>query len=136
MIKHISVTTTQRIECINILDQLQRLVEEIKLKDGILLVYVPHTTCAITINEGCDPTVFQDILFKLTDVFPVDDTYVHPEGNSDAHLKAALMGNQRFMFVHDGQIVKGTWESIFLLEFDGPRTRRIFVHYIRTREKE
>lgn len=130
MIANLSLKTTQKVQCVNIIDKLNDVISENKLKNGVLLIYVPHTTAALTINEGCDPDVFRDIVEKLEHVFPQSYTYHHQEGNSEAHIKSSIIGNQRFVFVQNGQIIKGTWESIFFMEFDGPRNRRIIVNFI------
>ncbi len=133
MMTNLSIKSTQKVQCINITEKLNEVINENKIKNGVLLIYVPHTTAALTINEGCDPDVFRDIVEKLDQVFPQSYSYHHQEGNSDAHIKASIIGNQRFVFVQNGQIIKGTWESIFFMEFDGPRNRRVIVSCIPTK---
>lgn len=132
MIVNISITSSQKVQCINISEKLDEVASELQLTEGILFIYVPHTTCALTINECCDPDVFQDIIEKLDHIIPQSFNYHHCEGNSEAHIKSAIIGNQRFVFVHNSKIVKGSWEGIYLMEFDGPRNRRILVNAIKT----
>jgi secondary thiamine-phosphate synthase enzyme len=91
------------------------------------VVYVPHTTAGVTINEGADPAVCQDILKKLNDLVPANAGYRHMEGNADSHIKASLMGSSVTVLMEDGRLVLGTWQKIFFCEFDGPRSRKAFV---------
>jgi secondary thiamine-phosphate synthase enzyme len=97
--------------------------------NGTVTVFVPHTTAGITINENSDPDVIRDILKKLEEMVPKDDGYKHSEGNSDAHIKASLMGSSVQVIAKDGKLVLGTWQGIFLCEFDGPRMRKVLMHY-------
>ncbi|MFA4910481.1 MAG: secondary thiamine-phosphate synthase enzyme YjbQ [Desulfobacteria bacterium] len=125
-----SVKTAQRTEMLDITRQIQKAVTESKVRDGICCVFVPHTTAAVTINENADPNVARDILMKLGKVIPPDDKYSHTEGNSDAHIKTSLVGSSETIIVEDGKLVLGTWQSVFLCEFDGPRSRRFLVKII------
>jgi len=97
------------------------------IKDGICHLFVPHTTAAITINENADPDVPRDILTVLDRLVPISDNYRHTEGNSAAHVKASLFGPSQTVFIKEGGLVLGTWQSIFFCEFDGPRSRRVSV---------
>jgi secondary thiamine-phosphate synthase enzyme len=97
------------------------------IKEGICHLFVPHTTAAITINENADPDVPRDILTALDRLIPLSDRYRHAEGNAAAHIKASLFGTSQTVFIKDGNLVLGTWQSVFLCEFDGPRTRRVLV---------
>jgi secondary thiamine-phosphate synthase enzyme len=97
------------------------------IKDGVCFVFVPHTTAAVTINENADPDVVHDILSTLSKLVPYKDNYRHIEGNSDAHVKASLMGNTATVIVSNGDLVLGTWQSLFFCEFDGPRRRRLMI---------
>ncbi len=97
------------------------------MAEGICTVYIPHTTCGVTINENADPSVRQDIIMELNKVIPFDDGYRHLEGNSAAHIKASLMGASVCIPVSGGQMLLGTWQGIYLCEFDGPRTRSVIV---------
>lgn len=104
-----------------------REVEGSGLKEGLCLVFVPHTTAGVTINEGADPSVRQDILDFLTRLVPASGNYRHSEGNSDSHIKATLVGSSVSIPIEKGRLALGTWQSIFFCEFDGPRSRRVIV---------
>ncbi|MGR3218543.1 MAG: secondary thiamine-phosphate synthase enzyme YjbQ [Candidatus Anammoxibacter sp.] len=125
MIKQLTIKTTKRNEFIDITSQVQDLVGEVP--EGVVTVFVPHTTTGITINENADPDVLRDILKKLEELIPQQDNYSHMEGNSDAHIKASLFGSSVRVIVKDSQLLLGTWQSIFFCEFDGPRTRKFYV---------
>lgn len=124
----IPVRTSQREQFVNITSEVQRVVTESGVQDGVCVVYVPHTTAGITINEGADPSVVRDILTKLRQLVPPNDDYSHLEGNADAHIKASLMGSSQRVLVRGGRLMLGTWQAIFFCEFDGPRSRRVWVH--------
>ncbi len=128
--KELRVSTGQRSELIDITAQVREAVVEQGVRDGVCWVFVPHTTAAVTINEGADPAVRKDIVAELDKVIPLDDGYSHLEGNSAAHIKTALTGSSEAIFVKDGSLVLGTWQSIYFCEFDGPRTRRVLVKVI------
>jgi len=128
MLKEISVRTNSRNELVDITGKVRDAVKDVK--DGIAIVYVPHTTGAVTINEGADPSVKQDILRKLSELVPEGDNYRHAEGNSDSHIKTTLVGSDVRVFVENGELVLGTWQSIFFCEFDGPRSRKVLVKVI------
>ncbi len=125
MIKQFTIQTSRRNEFIDITAQIQDLVEGVS--EGVATVFVPHTTTAVTINENADPAVPRDILKKLEELIPQQDNYSHMEGNSDAHLKASLLGSSVRVIIKDGQLLLGTWQAIFFCEFDGPRTRKFYV---------
>ncbi len=127
MIKQFTIQTSRRNEFIDITAQIQELVEEVS--EGVATVFVPHTTTAITINENADPAVPRDILKKLEELIPQQDNYSHMEGNSDAHIKASLLGSSVRVIIKDGQLLLGTWQAIFFCEFDGPRTRKFYVQF-------
>ncbi len=123
-----SVKTTRRCEFVDITAQVASLVETSGVAEGVAHVYVPHTTCGITINESADPTVAADILMYLDELVPRDHPkYRHAEGNSDAHIKASFLGSSVTVFIEAGRMLLGTWQGLFLGEFDGPRTRRVIV---------
>ncbi len=123
-----SVKTTRRSELIDITAQVASVVEASGLAEGVAHVYVPHTTCGITINEAADPSVAADILMYLDELVPRDHPkYRHAEGNTDAHIKASFMGSSVTVFIEGSRLLLGTWQGIFLGEFDGPRTRRVIV---------
>ncbi len=122
-----TVRTNARCEMIDITDKIETLVRESGLRDGICHVFVPHTTAALTINENADPDVPRDILDSLDRVVPLSNRYRHAEGNAAAHVKASLLGASQTVFVENGRLVLGTWQSLFFCEFDGPRTREVLV---------
>ncbi len=127
MIKQLTIKTSKRNEFIDITPQVQDLVGEIS--EAVVTIFAPHTTTGITINENADPDVPRDILKKLEALIPQRDNYSHMEGNSDAHIKASLFGSSVRVIVKDSQLLLGTWQSIFFCEFDGPRTRQLYVQF-------
>ncbi len=127
MMQEISIRSRNREEFINIDSQIRDVISRSGKEEGVLTVFVPHTTAAVTINENADPMVVRDILYKLGDLIPKRDKYRHMEGNSDAHLKASLCGNSERILASGGKPVLGTWQSVYFCEFDGPRTRRVIM---------
>jgi secondary thiamine-phosphate synthase enzyme len=125
--KILAIRTGSRTELIDVTGQVQDAVEALGLNDGLVLVYVPHTTAAVTINEGADPAVRQDVLSVLNQIVPWDFGYRHLEGNSPAHIKATLVSSGVQVIVEEGQLRLGTWQRIFFCEFDGPRQRKLWV---------
>ena len=125
--KIITASTTQRIDLIDITAQVQKVVTETTIENGIVIVYVPHTTCGITINEGADPDVVRDIKYQLEKLIPYQQGYLHMEGNADSHIKTCLVGSSENIIIEKGELVLGTWQSIFLCDFDGPRTRKVYI---------
>ncbi len=123
----LTIKTHAQTEMIDITGQVQQLLDDQKFKDGICMIYVPHTTAAVTINESADPSVREDIMMVLNQMVPWKAPYRHLEGNSPAHVKTSLIGASEVVQVKDGRLVLGTWQGIFFCEFDGPRTRRINV---------
>lgn len=127
MIRQFTLQTSKRNEFIDITARIQDMIEEVS--EGVITVFSPHTTTAITINENADPDVPRDILKKLEELIPQRDNFSHMEGNSDAHIKASLFGSSVRVIVKDGKLLLGTWQSIFFCEFDGPRTRNFFLQF-------
>ncbi len=125
--KKLSVRTSSQIEMLDITSQIEKIVKESGVTEGVCYLFVPHTTAAVTINEGADPSVKTDILKGLDKNIPLDDNYQHQEGNSAAHIKASIIGSSEVVPVESGSLVLGTWQSIFFCEFDGPRTRTVLV---------
>jgi len=123
----ISVKTHTRIDMVDITSSVQNEISKAGVTDGICVVYVPHTTAGMTINEGADPDVCQDMIKKFTDLVPPDAGYRHMEGNSDSHIKTSIIGSSVTVIVEDGRLVLGTWQKIFFCEFDGPRSRKVYV---------
>jgi len=128
--KRLSIVTTNRIEIADITALIRQAIRDSGVLRGICTIYVPHTTSAITINENSDPAVKEDLTNILNKVVPADNKYLHTEGNSDAHIKASLIGASQTILVENGKPVLGTWQSIFFCEFDGPRTRSVLVKII------
>ena len=122
-----SVKTSARNEMVDVTSSVQKEISKAGVSNGICVVYVPHTTAGITINEGADPAVCRDIIGKLNDLVPPDAGYRHMEGNADSHIKASLMGSSVSVIVENGRLVLGTWQKIFFCEFDGPRSRKVYV---------
>jgi secondary thiamine-phosphate synthase enzyme len=125
MIDTIKVTTSTRVELTDITAEVVRAIGRLGLTEGHLMIYVPHTTAGVTINEAADPSVATDIEDVLARLVPAGAGYRHAEGNADAHVKASLMGSSVLVRVESGRPVLGTWQGIFFCEFDGPRTRRV-----------
>ena len=123
----INVKTRTRIDMVDITSSVQKEISKSGTSDGICLVYVPHTTSGITINEGADPAVCHDIMEKLNELVPANAGYRHMEGNADSHIKASLVGSSVLVLVENGRLVLGTWQRIFFCEFDGPRSRRVYL---------
>jgi len=124
-LKTVTVKTEQPQQVIDITQTVRMVVRESGVTRGICRVFVPHTTAAVTINENTDPNVKQDLLNILETMIPSKGKYLHNEGNAHAHAKTSLVGSSLFVFVESGQLVLGTWQSVYLCEFDGPRTRNV-----------
>ena len=123
----LKVKTTSRTEFVDITADVENLVRSAGLKDGLCLLYVPHTTAAVTINESADPSVKADVLMVLNDIIPWEAAYRHLEGNSPAHIKSSLVGASELIAIEKGRLALGTWQGIFFCEFDGPRSRKVHV---------
>jgi len=124
------IQTTKPQQFIDITAKVAEEVRKSGVQDGIAVVYVPHTTAGVTINEDADPDVVHDIIATLNKTYPVHGDYVHMEGNSHAHIKASLMGSSCTVIIQDGRLMLGTWQGIYFCEFDGPRNREFFVKVI------
>lgn len=122
-----AVTTNSTTELVKIDHLIQKAINESGVKDGFCQVFVPHTTAAVTINEGADPSVVSDILKELNKVIPFHDNYIHSEGNSAAHIKSSLIGCSISLIVEKGMPKLGIWQSVFFCEFDGPRKRKVWI---------
>ena len=125
--KELTIRTKKKSEFIDITQDVRAYVSHSKVQDGLCLVYVPHTTAGLTVNENADPHVKGDILNYLSTYIPRDGDYKHMEGNSDGHIKSSLMGVSQTFFIENGQILLGTWQGIYFCEFDGPRNRTVFI---------
>lgn len=122
-----AVQTTRRVMVVDITDRVAEARRELSLERGALLVFVPHTTAGVTINENADPSVRADLLMTLDRLVPETLPYTHAEGNADAHVKASLMGSSVLVPVVDGRLALGTWQGVYFTEFDGPRRRHVWV---------
>ena len=120
-----SVATGSRMEFVDITSKVQQEVARSGIGEGICYIFNPHTTAGLTINEGADPAVRDDIVAVLRKVIPHDHPYRHMEGNSPAHIMASLMGSSLTVLIENGRLVLGTWQKIFFCEFDGPRSRKV-----------
>lgn len=127
--KEISIKTNARFAMMDITSAVQKIIREQQIESGVCLVYTPHTTAAITINENADPDVPHDILAALDRAVPLSANYRHAEGNSAAHVKSSLVGASELVIIENGRLVLGTWQSIFFCEFDGPRTRKVYIKF-------
>lgn len=126
-LKRLSIKTQAKQELIDITERIQRAVRELGISEGACVVFVPHTTAAITINEHADPSVKEDILTALGKLVPAGMHYQHAEGNAHAHIRASLLGHSVTVPIAGGKIALGTWQGIFFCEFDGPRQREVWV---------
>lgn len=125
-----TVPTSRQCHFVDITSQVQKAVSDSKIGDGLAVIYVPHTTAGVTINENADPSVQSDILMHCDDMVPDSARFRHTEGNSPAHIKASLMGSSVTVIVSGGRLNLGTWQGIYFCEFDGPRSRKVWVKII------
>ncbi|NCO59094.1 MAG: hypothetical protein COZ70_12380 [Deltaproteobacteria bacterium CG_4_8_14_3_um_filter_51_11] len=126
----IKISTRGRSEMVDITALVKKELDNSGKADGMCLVYIPHTTAGVTINEGADPDVKSDILAALSEMVPATGNYRHAEGNSDSHIKAALVGSSVVIPIQNAKLLLGTWQSIFFCEFDGPRSRSALIQFI------
>ena len=127
MFRKESLRTSTAIQFVDITNRVKDAVKASGVKEGICVVYVPHTTAAVTINENADPSVVSDIQHHLCKLVPFSKEYRHIEGNSDAHIKASIIGPSEAIPIENAKLVLGTWQAIFFCEFDGPRSRSIYI---------
>lgn len=127
------IKTTKLQEFIDITNLINEEIKKQNIQDGIAVVFVPHTTAGITINENADPDVVEDMLTSLNKIIPVNDNYLHYEGNSHAHIKASLMGASSTIIIENGRLKLGTWQGVYFCEFDGPRSRKVYVKIIKAK---
>lgn len=130
MLKEFKVETDSKQAFILLDTYLNDILKESGVKEGMMVVFIPHTTAGVTINENADPDVKTDLKKALNDTFPNHDYFIHGEGNSDGHMKSSLVGASETLLIQDGRLVLGTWQSVYFTEFDGPRTRKVFVKLI------
>ncbi len=130
MMQSFDVRTSTQTEFINITRSVQEAVKKIGIRDGICIIFIPHTTAGVTINENADPSVVRDILMELNKIIPFKNQYQHMEGNSPAHIKSSLVGCSQIVLIESGKLVLGTWQGIFFCEFDGPRSRKVHIKVV------
>ena len=126
-VSQFTVRTTTHTQMLDITAQVRRAVADSGVQNGLCVVYIPHTTAAVTVNENADPDVQTDFMKEINKIVPWEDGYYHAEGNSAAHLKASMMGFSETLIVDGGKLLLGTWQGIYFLEYDGPRTRKVYV---------
>lgn len=132
MVHKIDINSKAKSQMIEVTQQVTEVIIEEKARDGVAIVYCPHTTAGITINENADPDVAEDLLMRLDEVYPwLHPKYRHVEGNSAAHLKASTVGASQSIPITDGKLILGTWQGIYFCEFDGPRNRSFYVKVIK-----
>lgn len=128
--KVIQVKTTFHTQMVDITNLVQKAVTESGVRSGAVIVFVPHTTAAVTINENADPDVVRDFTMEINKIVPWEDGYHHYEGNSAAHLKSSMIGFSEMVIIEDGQLQLGTWQDIYFCEYDGPRSRKVWLKII------
>ncbi len=128
--KKIQIKTKTQTEFVDITRNIKEFISASGVKEGICIIYVVHTTAALTINENADPLVKRDILRKLNMIVPWEDGYEHAEGNSAAHIKSSILGFSQSLIIDNHELILGTWQGVYFAEFDGPRTREVFVKII------
>ena len=124
------VKTGKHAEMIDITEEVENIIWKSGVESGSCIVYVPHTTAGITINENADPNVVKDFIREMDSIVPWEDHYAHMEGNSAAHIKASMMGFSQTLIIDKGHLVLGRWQGIYFAEYDGPRTRQVYVKVI------
>jgi secondary thiamine-phosphate synthase enzyme len=125
-----NIKTFQRVDFINITDEVETLVKKSGIIEGMCFLFIPHTTAGLTINENSDPSVKNDIRLKINKMIPYMEGYSHCEGNSDAHIKSTLFGPSLSLIISGGSLALGVWQGIYFCEFDGPRNRNLYIKII------
>jgi len=128
--KTISIQTNQHQELIDITSDIDAEIKNEGIKEGYCIIFVPHTTAAVTINEGADPDVKYDMIQILSTLIPKHESYKHQEGNSDAHIKASLLGSSEYILIKNGELLLGTWQHVYFFEGDGPRKRLFYLQIV------
>ncbi|MBN2509360.1 MAG: YjbQ family protein [Spirochaetales bacterium] len=125
--QNLKIQTNEATEFVDITSRVRRVIADAAVSDGICTVFIPHTTCGVTINEAADPDVKRDMLMELNKIVPLSDGYQHMEGNSAAHIKTSMMGLSVLVPIQNSRLLLGTWQGIYLCEFDGPRSRSVYI---------
>lgn len=131
MFKLLRIKSNKRIEAIDITGYIINTIKTLGIKNGVLILYVPHTTAGIIINENSDPNVIEDILNRLAELVPEKLNYKHLEGNADSHIKSSLTSSSVILIIENGELMLGTWQGVFFLEFDGPRERKVYFKILK-----
>ncbi len=131
MLQELSFSSSKKQEMIDLTKEVQEFVHISGIGEGLCVIYCPHTTAGITINENADSDVKEDILKTLSKLIPEKDNYKHSEGNSDGHIKSSLLGNEKSIIIKDGSLLIGTWQGIYFFEGDGPRDRKIYIKILK-----
>jgi secondary thiamine-phosphate synthase enzyme len=126
----LQLKSNRQVEMIDISEEVCKIIREARITEGLAVVFTPHTTAGITINENADPDVCRDMVMAINKIVPMQDGYRHLEGNSAAHLKSSLFGASETLIISDGKVLLGTWQGIYFCEFDGPRQRKVHVQVI------
>lgn len=132
MAERMQVRSRRREELVDITDEVQARVDAAGVREGVVHLWSVHTTCALAVNEGADPAVARDIIAALQRLIPREGDYQHAEGNSDSHLKTLATGPGETLLIEDGRLLLGTWQRLFLAEWDGPRTRTVALQFVRS----
>jgi len=127
MLEKLEIKTHRKVDLIDITIQIKEVIVKSGVQEGICIIFVPHTTAGVTINENADPDVIRDIIESINKIVPFDATYKHSEGNSPAHIKSSLFSPDRTVIIENGALALGVWQGIYFCEFDGPRNRKLFV---------
>ena len=127
----IIIRTRARQELVDITGEIEEVIRKTGFKNGLVNIFTPHTTAAVIVNENYDPSVARDILNTLEKIVPSSGTYTHLEGNAHAHIKSSIIGSSRLIPVQDGKLQLGTWQGVFFCEFDGPRTRQVWISFLK-----
>jgi len=131
MLKMINIRTSKRTELVDITGRVSEIVSKSGINNGLACLFVPHTTAGITINEAADPSVANDIINKMNSLVPAHQGYSHMEGNADSHIKTSLFGPQLNVIIDGNNLVLGTWQGIYFAEFDGPRSRKLYIKLVK-----
>lgn len=130
MLFQFEIRTSARTQMIDMTGEVSKIVSESGIKDGLAVIHLPHTTAAVTINENADPDVQKDMTKFMDRLIPHENWFAHSEGNSDSHIKSSLFGCSQTVIIEKGRLVLGTWQGIYFCEFDGPRSRKVFVKVV------
>ena len=132
--QRLNINTTRRAELVDITALLEAALQKSGIKDGVCLLFVPHTTAGLTINENADPAVKSDIMNALDSIVPWRGPYAHMEGNADSHIKSSLFGSSQQVFIESGRLLLGRWQGVFVVESDGPRQRQVWVKFLTSKD--